>query len=212
MMIKAIKKSSLILTLFAIASTSLVVATYALTADKIKQQEQIHLLKVLNQVIPAESHDNELYLSCSLVTAPKDFGTNTAIPLYIATKNSEPSGVAIEAVAPDGYNGAIKIIVGLDYNATVTGVRVLSHKETPGLGDKIDLRVSDWILVFTGQTLDSDNDSKWGVKKDGGQFDQFSGATITPRAVVKATKKVILYYQNNRDAIYALPRNCQEAK
>ncbi|MGF1763950.1 electron transport complex subunit RsxG [Aliivibrio kagoshimensis] len=211
-MIKAIKKSSLVLTLFAIASTSLVVATYALTADRIQQQEQIHLLKVLNQVIPADNHDNELYLSCSVIAASPALGTTVATPAYIATKQDKPSGVAIETIAPDGYNGAIKIIVGLSYNAEVTGVRVLSHNETPGLGDKIDLRISDWILSFTGQSLTPNTENQWAVKKDGGQFDQFTGATITPRAIIKATKKVVLYYQKNRDAIYALPKNCQEAK
>ena len=125
------------------------------------------------------------------------------MPAYIATIDGKPSAIAIEAIAPDGYNGAIKIIVGIQDNGTITGTRVLSHQETPGLGDKIDLRVTDWILSFTGKAVNDENISAWKVRKDGGQFDQFTGATITPRAVVKAVKHAVTYVNQNKESILA---------
>lgn len=206
-MLNAIRKNGAILALFACASTGLVALTQYLTKDQIQRQEQIQLLSVLNQVIPTEIHDNDLYQSCTLVTAPS-LGTDTAMPMYVATLNGEPSGLAIEAIAPDGYNGAIKVIVGIDKNGVVTGTRVLSHQETPGLGDKIDLRVSDWILSFAGKSLTEQNAASWRVRKDGGQFDQFTGATITPRAVVKSVRNTLDYVNKNRDTLLAQPFNC----
>ncbi|USD41910.1 electron transport complex subunit RsxG [Vibrio sp. SCSIO 43135] len=206
-MLNAIKKNGLTLALFACASTGLVALTQYLTKDQIKQQEQAQLLSVLNQVIPHDLHDNELYRACTLVSSP-ELGTDASMPAYIATIDGKPSAIAIEAIAPDGYNGAIKVIVGIQDNGTITGTRVLSHQETPGLGDKIDLRVTDWILSFTGKSVNDENISAWKVRKDGGQFDQFTGATITPRAVVKAVKQAVTYVNQNKESILAQPRNC----
>ncbi|OAN13643.1 electron transport complex subunit RsxG [Photobacterium jeanii] len=208
-MINAMKKSGGILAIFALLSTGLVAVTNLLTADRIQEQQQKELLKVLNQVIPAQSHDNELYKSCTLITNEQYLGTPVPMPAYLASLNGKPNGVAIEAIAPDGYNGAIKVIVGLDSVGTVTGVRVLSHQETPGLGDKIDLRVTNWVESFTGKKLEGEKDPRWAVRKDGGEFDQFTGATITPRAVVKAVKNVSLYYTRHQQALLNQPLNCQ---
>ncbi len=116
--------------------------------------------------------------------------------------------MAIESVAPDGYNGAIKIIVGMDIEGTILGTRVLAHQETPGLGDKIDLRITDWVLGFTGKQVTDENESQWAVRKDGGQFDSFTGATITPRAVVKAVKNTVSYVNTHRNEILNQPLNC----
>ncbi|PSW21069.1 electron transport complex subunit RsxG [Photobacterium sanctipauli] len=208
-MINAMKKNGGILALFAIFATGLVSVTHLLTAGKIEEQQQKELLKVLNQVIPAESHDNELYKSCTLITNEQYLGTPEPMPAYIAEKNSQKTGVAIEAIAPDGYSGAIKLIVGLDIDGVVTGVRILNHSETPGLGDKIETRISDWIYSFNGKKLEGEKDSRWAVRKDGGEFDQFTGATITPRAVVGAVKNVSLYYQQQQQTLFAQPLNCQ---
>ncbi len=206
-MLNAIKKNGLILAIFACASTGLVAVTHYLTKDQIKQQEQAQLLSVLNQVIPHDLHDNELFSSCTLVQA-EELGTEQAMPAYIAKLNGEPSAIAIEAIAPDGYNGAIKVIVGMKVDGTILGTRVLSHQETPGLGDKIDLRVSDWILSFTGKQVTDSNLDRWKVRKDGGDFDQFTGATITPRAVVKSVKQAVQYVNQNNQALLAQPLNC----
>ncbi|WP_172379820.1 electron transport complex subunit RsxG [Vibrio sp. Vb339] len=206
-MLNAIKKNGLVLAIFACASTGLVAVTHYLTKDQIKQQEQAQLLSVLNQVIPHDLHDNELFSSCTLVQA-EELGTEQAMPAYIAKINGEPSAIAIEAIAPDGYNGAIKVIVGMKIDGTILGTRVLSHQETPGLGDKIDLRVSDWILSFAGKQVTDSNLGRWKVRKDGGDFDQFTGATITPRAVVKSVKQAVQYVNQNNQALLAQPLNC----
>ena len=206
-MLNAIKKNGLVLAIFACASTGLVAVTHYLTKDQIKQQEQAQLLSVLNQVIPHDLHDNELFSSCTLVQA-EELGTEKAMPAYIAKINGEPSAIAIEAIAPDGYNGAIKVIVGMKVDGTILGTRVLSHQETPGLGDKIDLRVSDWILSFAGKQVTDSNLDRWRVRKDGGDFDQFTGATITPRAVVKSVKQAVQYVNQNNQALLAQPLNC----
>ncbi|KAA8674159.1 electron transport complex subunit RsxG [Vibrio gigantis] len=206
-MLNAIKKNGLVLAIFACASTGLVAVTHYLTKDQIKQQEQAQLLSVLNQVIPHDLHDNELFSSCTLVQA-EELGTEQTMPAYIAKINGEPSAIAIEAIAPDGYNGAIKVIVGMKIDGTILGTRVLSHQETPGLGDKIDLRVSDWILSFAGKQVTDSNLDRWKVRKDGGDFDQFTGATITPRAVVKSVKQAVQYVNQNNQALLAQPLNC----
>ncbi|EGU39843.1 electron transport complex subunit RsxG [Vibrio splendidus] len=206
-MLNAIKKNGLVLAIFACASTGLVAVTHYLTKDQIKQQEQTQLLSVLNQVIPHDLHDNELFSSCTLVQA-EELGTEKAMPAYIAKINGEPSAIAIEAIAPDGYNGAIKVIVGMKIDGTILGTRVLSHQETPGLGDKIDLRVSDWVLSFAGKQVTDSNLDRWKVRKDGGDFDQFTGATITPRAVVKSVKQAVQYVNQNNQALLSQPLNC----
>lgn len=206
-MLNAIRKNGLTLAIFACASTGVVAVTQYLTKDQILRQERAQLQATLNEVIPHELHDNELYAACTLVSDPA-LGTTTAQPAYIATINNEPKALAIETIAPDGYSGAIKLIIGVDVEGTILGTRVLAHQETPGLGDKIDLRITDWILGFSGKQVTKDNMSEWAVRKDGGQFDSFTGATITPRAVVKAVKNTVEFVNNNRDSILNQPLNC----
>ncbi|KOO02104.1 electron transport complex subunit RsxG [Vibrio nereis] len=206
-MLNAIRKNGVVLAVFACASTGVVALTHYLTKDQIHQQEQAQLLSVLNQVIPHEMHDNDLYTSCTLVSDPV-LGTEESMPVYMATLGGEPSALAIETIAPDGYNGAIKLIIGIEQDGTISGTRVLNHQETPGLGDKIDLRITDWILGFNGKQVTPENESTWKVSKDGGDFDQFTGATITPRAVVKSVKNTVQFVNANRDKILSQPRNC----
>ena len=208
-MLKTMKKSSLVLVLFAIASTALVTITFALTKDQIAYQQQQQLLSTLNQVVPKAQHDNELYKACILVKNQEALGSEQPMPIYLASLDGKHSGAAIEAIAPDGYSGAIKIIVGVDSEAMVTGVRVLSHQETPGLGDKIDIRITRWVDAFLGKTVDNLEDKNWAVQKDGGQFDQFTGATITPRAVVKAVKRAVWFYKTHQEELQTLPLNCE---
>ncbi|CAE6897260.1 electron transport complex protein RnfG [Vibrio campbellii] len=206
-MLTAIRKNGLTLAIFACATTGLVALTQYLTKDQIKLQEQKQLLSVLNQVIPEEMHDNNLVAACTMVSAP-DLGTVRSMPTYIATKDGQTTAMAIESIAPDGYNGEIKIITGIDNEGKILGTRILSHQETPGLGDKIDLRVTDWILSFTGKQVTEGNWNSWRVRKDGGDFDQFTGATITPRAVVKAVRNTVNYVNKSRDEILNQPLDC----
>ncbi len=207
-MLTAIRKNGLTLAMFACATTGLVALTQYLTKDQIKVQEQKQLLSVLNQVIPENMHDNALTQACTMVTSP-DLGTLRAMPAYLATKNGEPTAIAIESIAPDGYNGEIKVITGIDNQGNILGTRVLNHQETPGLGDKIDLRVTDWILSFTGKQVTENNWNSWKVRKDGGDFDQFTGATITPRAVVKVVRNTVNYVNQSREDILNQPLGCE---
>jgi electron transport complex protein RnfG len=206
-MLTAIRKNGLTLALFACVTTGVVAVTHYLTQDKIQLQQQAQLQSILNEVVPHSLHDNELYAECTLVSDPA-LGSSQEQPVYIAILNGQPTALAIESIAPDGYNGTIKIIVGIDMQGKILGSRVLAHQETPGLGDKIDLRVSDWILNFTGKTVSEDNLANWAVRKDGGEFDSFTGATITPRAVVKAVRNTVGFINEHRSAILTQPRTC----
>jgi electron transport complex protein RnfG len=153
-------------------------------------------------------HDNILSEQCIWVNSAELLGTKADLPAYLAYKDNQPVAIAIEAIAPNGYNGAIKLIIGVDNTGQVLGVRTLSHQETPGLGDKIDLRKSDWVTRFNGQRYIA-NSSDWKVKKDGGQFDQFTGATITPRAYVKAINNALKFVDQHRQALYQSHYACE---
>jgi electron transport complex protein RnfG len=203
----AISKNSLILALFAISCTAAVAIVQLLTADRIEQQAQQKLIRQLNQVIQKDNHDNEMFLDC--IVAPEDNNSDLLIDvIYRARLNNAPTAAAIKTVAPDGYSGNIELLIAINTDGSVSGVRTLMHKETPGLGDKMERRKSDWIDSFSGKKLLDDNDSRWAVIKDGGMFDQFTGATITPRAVVKTVRKTIEYFESNQERIFSTASNC----
>ncbi len=210
--LQSMSRNGLILAAFAIAATVLVVGTAKLTAPRIAQQQQQELLNVLNQLLPPDMHDNDLVASCTLVAHPELGGAQQKV--YRATvkgqavNESIPQALALEVIAPNGYSGAIKLLVAFNLNGSVAGVRVLEHKETPGLGDKIELRKNDWILSFNGLSVNGADDKRWAVKRDGGQFDAFTGATITPRAVVQAVKQANLLYQQQGSVWFSAPANC----
>ena len=205
-------KNGLIFAVFAIVTTGLIALTYFGTKDQIALQQQQKLLSILNAVIDESLYDNAIQLDCTLVTSTELLGSNQAQHIYRATKQGQAVAVAIETTAPDGYSGKIQLVVGITSSqpnaAKVTGVRILEHKETPGLGDKIDLRISNWVLDFDNQIYNAEIATNWAVKKDGGQFDQFTGATITPRAVVNAVKLSVEYYLANKAAIFKAPNAC----
>lgn len=203
----AISKNSIILALFAITCTAAVAIVQMFTADRIELQAQQKLIKQLNQVIQKDNHDNEMFLDC--IAAPIDNNSDLLIDvIYRARLNNLPTAAAIKTVAPDGYSGNIELLIAINTDGSVSGVRTLLHKETPGLGDKIERRKSDWIDSFSGKKLLDNNDNRWAVIKDGGMFDQFTGATITPRAVVKTVRKTIEYFENNQERIFSTASNC----
>lgn len=190
-MLQTMRKHGVTLALFAAGSTGLTAAINQLTKRTIDEQAEKQQNALFQQVIPADSYNNALLKSCFVVNAP-ELGKGPH-KVYIARMDDKPVAAVLEATAPDGYSGAIQLLVGADFSGTVLGTRVTEHHETPGLGDKIELRLSDWITFFAGKKISDANDSQWAVKKDGGQFDQFTGATITPRAVVNAVKRAGLY-------------------
>lgn len=199
-----ILRVGLILAAFAIGSTTLVVLTEKNTHDKIIENERQTLLKAINAVVATDRYNNEILTDTLSITKNAQLGTTENSTVYRARMNGNPEAVVLTAIAPNGYNGKIKLLVGIAHTGSLTGVRVISHKETPGLGDKIDVKKADWILSFNGLSLSRPNTEKWKVKKDGGDFDQFTGATITPRAVVTAVKNALLYFESHREELFAM--------
>jgi electron transport complex protein RnfG len=196
-------KTGVLLGLFAVAGTALIAFTYDNTADRIAAEERAFLLRSIQELIPPSRYDNDPYSDSITVKAPKLLGSPDPIPVYRARKDGKPVAAVMEPVAPDGYGGAIKLLVAIGYDGSIVGVRVLNHQETPGLGDNIEIDKSDWITGFNGESLSKLDDSQWHVKKDGGVFDQFTGATITPRAVVKAVHNSLKYFSGHRDELFA---------
>ena len=195
--------TAIILLLFALVGTALVVLTFDNTRERIAANERATLLRKLHQLIPPELHDNTLLEDTLTVTDSTLLGTSGPVTVYRARKAAQPVALVITPVAPDGYSGSIKLLVGINVDGTLSGVRVVAHRETPGLGDAIDESRSDWIHLFDNRSLGDPPLERWGVKKDGGNFDQLTGATITPRAVVKAVRQALLYYRDNQEALFA---------
>ncbi len=200
--------SAIILGLFAIIGTTLVAYTFESTKEQIKTNQRMALLRSLHHIISTEEHDNDIFQDKIRVINPTLLGSDEPVSIYRARMQGKPVAAVIAAVAPDGYNGRIYLLVGIYYDGTLAGVRVVRHAETPGLGDLVDEQKSNWILGFRNRSLADPTPDGWKVKRDGGQFDQFTGATITPRAVVKAVYNSLIYYRQNRDTLFRpLPEN-----
>ena len=203
----SVLKNGLILGGFALVTTSIIALTFGFTKQRIEDAKERQLLTTLNQVVAPAMHDNELHTDC-IIVAPNELLGSKPQRIFRSRLAGVNTALIIETTAPDGYSGAIDLVVAIDLQNTVLAARVVGHKETPGLGDKIELRVSDWILSFTNAEYDEQRDTRWSVKKDGGQFDQFTGATITPRSVVNAIKNAAIYGQSNIQTLFSEPANC----
>lgn len=190
--------------LFAMFGAALVGLTFFQTEDNIRYNEKLTLLKKLNNIIPAQSYDNDLLLDTIILKPSTLLGTNHESLAYRARKNNKNVAVVYSAIAPNGYNGPIHLLVGIKTNGQLAGVRVVKHRETPGLGDVVSSTHSDWILGFDDKSLSQPDEKGWKVKRDGGVFDQFTGATITPRAVVKAVHNALLYFDQNQDMLFSV--------
>jgi len=202
-----LKKQSptLVLTLAGLLATAMVSITYLVTKPAIAKQEQQQLLNIFNEVLPASLADNDIIQTCRLLSSPK-LGNNEQHKIYIGKQGFRPSAIIYNTTAPDGYNGDIKLVVAISIAGKVLGVRVLSHSETPGLGDKIEHRKSNWVDNFKGASLET---STWAVNKEGGDFDAFTGATITPRAVIKAMKNVLELHNDKQNTILNMVAKCE---
>lgn len=195
--------SALFLFLFAIVGTGFVAYTFDSTEERIADNQRRALLKSLHQLVPEDLYDNDIYADILYVRNSELLGTDEPVPVYRARKDGWPVAAVIAPIAPDGYNGSIRLLVAIQLDGNLAGVRVVRHRETPGLGDRIEAERSDWILDFDGKSLLDPEENKWKVKRDGGTFDQFTGATITPRAVVKAVKEALLYYEAYGHTLFA---------
>jgi len=202
--------STLFLFLFAVAGSGLVAYTHDNTAARIADNQRRALLKSLNELVPGDQYDNDIYTDILYVQNSELLGTDESVPVYRARKGGWPVAAVLAPIAPDGYNGEIRLLVAIRLDGTLAGVRVVQHRETPGLGDHVEAERSDWILGFAGKSLQNPGKGSWKVKRDGGVFDQFTGATITPRAVVTAVKKALLYYKAQGDRLFK--QHPQESK
>ena len=201
--LKHASKTALTLIVFALVFTALLVYVFNLTKTPIEQAEAKARLSLFGQIVPPNTHDNDLLKDFITIAPTELLGNTQAIIANRARVNNAPQAVILEAIAHDGYSGDIKLLIAIKYDGSIAGVRVLKHKETPGLGDYIDILKGNWIKLFDGESLIKVNNENWSVKKDGGQFDYMAGATITPRAVVKAVHKALQYFEANKQSLFA---------
>jgi electron transport complex protein RnfG len=197
--------SSLLLGLIALLGTALLVGVNELTHERILEQEKQRVLQQLNEIVPMASFNNDLLADKIEIIDPLQFRHPAPVIIYRARFDGEPIAVMMIVTAPDGYNGDIRILTGIAANGTIIGVRVISHRETPGLGDPIEIEKDDWILGFNQKSLGNPQPESWAVKRDGGEFDQFTGATISPRAVVRAVRNTLKYFETNRQSLFERP-------
>jgi len=204
MILQAIGRNGLLLGVFAAVATLALAGTWVATRDTIEEQQRIAEARLLSEVLPADEHDNLLLDDTVMLQNASELGVEPGGVAYRGRQQGEVVAVILPTVAPDGYSGQIELIVGIRADGSVLGVRTVKHKETPGLGDAIDARKSHWILNFTDRSLSNPSTEGWAVKKDGGVFDQFTGATITPRAVVASVQRALVYFKTHRSALLDL--------
>lgn len=211
-MAKASVHAALNLLFFAMLATIVLASTYLLTRDSIAKSVEEEKLRLIAQVVPQQLFDNAIVQDTVQLPPSELLGTADTTLAYRARLKGDATAVVLQPIAPDGYSGKIFLIVAIRSNGELSGVRVVTHRETPGLGDYIELPKSPWIKGFDGQSHVTRKESDWKVKKDGGQFDYVAGATITPRAIVKAVHKSLLYFEQNRDRLLAAAEAKEDKK
>jgi len=197
-----------ILFIFVIIFTGLLSAAYLWTKPSIEASAAEEKMRLVDEVLPRSEYDNALLEDSLALPATPELGLSEASTLYRARRDKQPAALVFEAVAPDGYAGKIRLIMAVRADGKVAGVRVTQHKETPGLGDYVEVKkdknkARPWITQFTGMALSDVADKDWKVKKDGGRIDYYAGATVTPRAVSKAILKAVKWTEANRDRLFA---------
>jgi electron transport complex protein RnfG len=202
--LRSMQRAAALLVGFAVLGAVQVALTWDATEERIAANEQEFLLRSLADVLPA-GYDNAVHEDAITVTDSELLGTPEPVTVYRARRGGRPVAAVLTPTAPAGYSGPIRLLVGIRADGTLSGVRVVAHRETPGLGDKIEVERDDWILGFAGRSLQDPPPARWAVERDGGVFDQFTGATITPRAVVSAVRDALIYFERNRDALFAAP-------
>jgi len=205
----SVSKNGIYLGVFALIASLLLALVNINTEEKTENNKTQRILNTINDILPSGSFDNDIMSQCLWIDDKRV--SKKRSKAYVATLNSEPTAVIFNPVASDGYNGNIFITMSVLKNGEIGGVRVISHKETPGLGDKIETIKSDWIHQFDGASLQNPKPQMWKVKKDNGTFDQLTGATITPRSVVQAVKNTLTYFQENQSSLLKSQNQCGES-
>ncbi|MGO3346067.1 MAG: electron transport complex subunit RsxG [Marinomonas sp.] len=199
----SIRRNSFGLGIFAILTAGLIATIHLVTEQTIKDNVIAAQVAAFNEILPRDLYDNDLTKSTAMLPADLLLGSVEPSKIYIARKDGKVSAIIFDTVAPGGYNGNLGLLVAINKDGVVTGSRVISQQETPGLGDKVDIKKSKWILGFNNHSIGNPDLTGWNVKKDGGIFDQFTGATITPRAVVKGVKNTLIYFNKHNDSLLA---------
>ena len=184
-------------------AAALLSAVNRYTAPHIADNLAAERLKSLRAVLPPDSYDNAPHLDSIEALDPELLGSDRPLPIYRARLGTRPVAVAITVVAPNGFSGRIRLLVGVSIDGEVTGVRVIEHRETPGLGDKVEAGKSSWILGFRGLPGADPLTDEWTLKRDGGTFDQITGATVTSRAALQAVRNAVLYFAAHRRDIWS---------
>lgn len=192
----------LILAALAAICTALVAMTHSMTAPRIAANEQAYLEQSLKPVLEGIDYEGELSLSAISLRAPDALPGSGSATVYRVFADGRPIAALFIVTTRDGYSGPIRLLIGVDADGAITGVRVLGHRETPGLGDRIEATKSDWILGFSGRSLTDSPAPEWAIVTDGGAFDQLTGASITSRAVIKAIRDTLLYFRGNRELVF----------
>jgi electron transport complex protein RnfG len=198
-------RGAVVLGVAAAVTVGVVAFVQEVARPRIEANERAQRIAELGTVLGETRHDNDLLLDVVHVRDPELLGTDATVPVYRARLAGRSVAALFEVVAPDGYSGSIRLLVAVGIDGRLLGVRVLEHRETPGLGDAIEARKSPWILGFAGRSLADPPTDRWRVRKDGGDFDQFTGATVTPRAVVRAVLNVLVYLERERERVFSLP-------
>ena len=200
-----ILKSAAALGLVAVIGSALLTVVYHLTADRIAAQERQAVQRQLSRILPPERYDNELQDDRISILDETYFPKGQTVTAYRARAAGKPVALIFRFTAVNGYNGDILLLGGFYGVGSLAGVRVISHKETPGLGDGIEEDKSDWVLGFEGKSLTRPEQAGWAVRRDGGVFDQFTGATITPRAIVIAVHAALEYFEQHEEELFNMP-------
>lgn len=200
-------RSALILIVFVAVFTGLLAAAYLRTKPALEATALAEKTKLIDEVLPKTAYDNDPLKDAVQIAAVATLGLDEPSTVYRARRAGEPAAAVVEAVAADGYSGRIRLLLAIAADGTVLGVRVTEHRETPGLGDYIEPKkdknkARPWITQFNGLSPATLSERDWRVKKDGGRFDSVAGATVTPRAVVKAVRKAALWVADNREQVF----------
>ncbi len=192
-----------VLIAFALVYTFLLSSVFEATKTPIEKSEAAARMALFGQIVPPTMHNNDLLKDAISIAPNSLLGNKQPSIANRARINNKPVAIILEAIAHDGYSGDIKLLIAIKFDGSIAGVRVLTHKETPGLGDYIDIAKGNWIKLFDGKSLITESNPQWAVKKDGGQFAYMAGATITPRAVVNAVHKALQYFEANKKTLFA---------
>ncbi len=199
---QSIIKTGLTLAVIAAICTALVALTFQATRERIAANEKALLEQSLQPALAGTFYDSGVSESRLVLPSPHGLPGNEPAVVYRVFAEGEPVAALFAVTARDGFSGPIRILVGIDVDGTVTGVRILRHRETPGLGDKIESARSDWVFQFDGHSMGDPVATGWAIEVDGGEFDQLTGASVTPRAIIKAIRDTLNYFETHQDAIF----------